>query len=841
MEDGGQGIGSSDFGSLLRHYRLAAGLSQEDLADRACLSSNGIGALERGYRSKPQRETLELLARALALNAEQRRVFELAAARRSSPRRRNGTAVGAGPLAESGTRNLPLAPSTFVGREVELDEVTRLVRLHRLVTITGAGGIGKTQTALQVASVPNDAAVWFVGLAAVSDPSLVLATIASTLNVQEVPDRALIETLVAYLKNKLALLVLDNCEHVITAAASIVDALLAGCPQAKILATSREPLRCAGEFVYRLPSLGFPSDDEALRLRASGAIRYTAIALFVERARAANHRFRLTDEDAPAVADLCRRLDGIPLAIELAAARVSSLSVAALLNTLEDRWPILVGGTRTVLPRQQTMRATIDWSYDLLSAPEQRFFERLSIFAGGCTLNTAVTVCTGDDIEKGDGFGLLSSLVDKSMVAADPQGSAPRYRLLESFREYARYKISARGEQQILSRRHALACLELAERLERAYDSEPDEAWRTVARKELDNFRAALQWALANHGDIFLGQRLVAKLYVPWKHYAPLEGQRWIALAFDLLDERTASGTVAALSYARAVIAEQLLEYNVELASSEQALSVYRELGDPLGTARAQSMAAHALVALGRPYEAQALLLEALVAGGEAATHRLTAWIMQCLGYTSGIAGDLVASRNYLVEARRRYQRLGAEGSVATTTVWLGLLEFRLGDLDMALMHATEGLSMLRIIDDQQLVSMALSNMSTYLISLGRYDQAARRAHEALNLAREHHHSVYACWALQSLSAIAALRWEADTERGAEAYARTARIFGFVDDRVATMGAARQTPNQREYDRILALLRDAMGSEALAKLMANGALMTENEAVDEALTMTSLT
>ena len=316
--------------------------------------------------------------------------------------------------------------ASFVGRERELDEIATLVREHRLVTLTGSGGVGKTQTALQVATALTDAsAAWFVGLAPISDPSLIPAAIASALRVQEVPTRPLLETLLEYLKHKTLLLILDNCEHVVTQAATVADALLANCPRVRILATSREPLRAGGEQVYRIPSLS--AGD--------------SIALFSDRARAVDHRFALTDDIAPAVAELCRRLDGIPLAIELAAARVDSLSIAALVERLEARFRVLAGGGRTALPRQQTMRATIDWSYDLLSAPEQRVFERLSVFAGGCTLASAQAVCAGDDVATADVFDLISSLVDKSMVVAEFDGLEPRYRLLESFRQYACEKL----------------------------------------------------------------------------------------------------------------------------------------------------------------------------------------------------------------------------------------------------------------------------------------------------------------------------------------------------------------------------------------------------------------
>ena len=286
-----------------------------------------------------------------------------------------------------------------------------------------------------------------------------------------------------------------------------------------------------------------------------------SVALFADRARAVDHHFALTGDNAPAVAELCRRLDGIPLAIELAAARVNSLSIAALVERLEDRFRILAVGQRTALPRQQTMRATIDWSYDSLSAPEQRVFERLSIFAGGCTLVSAEAVCAGEDVATADVFNLISSLVDKSMAIADFDGIEPRYRLLESFRQYAREKLATRGEQKALAQRHALAYLELAKRFDRAYDTEFEGVWRERSRKELDNWRTALQWALADRGDVVLGQRLAGELAAVWCSFASLEGWRWIELAVELIDERTPSNVIARLNGTEAAIAPLLGEF----------------------------------------------------------------------------------------------------------------------------------------------------------------------------------------------------------------------------------------------------------------------------------------
>ena len=338
-----------------------------------------------------------------------------------------------------------------------------------------------------------------------------VSAIASGLGVRPEPNRPLLETLLAYLKNRALLLILDNCEHVIAEAAHVAGTLLANCARVRILATSREPLKVAGEHTYRLPSLSLPS----------------AVALFTDRARAADHHFELSDENAPIVAELCGHLDGIPLAIELAAARVNLLSLRAIAEKLSDRFRLLSGGERSALPRQQTMRAAIDWSYDLLGSPEQRLFERLSVFAAGCTLAAATALYATEDVAEDDVLEVLSSLVDKSLVVVEFEEDEPRYRLLESFREYAREKLAARGEQTTMTHRHLAACLELAERLDRAR-TERYGVWRPLAPAEMDNWRVALQFALRDRCDALLGQRLVAVLPVG---SMPIEVRQWLHLA----------------------------------------------------------------------------------------------------------------------------------------------------------------------------------------------------------------------------------------------------------------------------------------------------------------------
>ena len=356
------------------------------------------------YRRTPQRETLALLAEALSLDNEQRRVFEAAVAR-SRGVRPGGASVAGGLRPSAGTSNLPLALTSFVGREAQLDEIATLVRDHRLVTLTGTGGVGKTQTALHIGSRVERRrwrAVCFVGLAPIDDPSLVVAAIASALGVQEVPNRPLLETLLAYLKNKALLLILDNCEHVIARGRHRCRNPVERLPAASD--PCHQPRTAAGRGRTHLPAslAQRPIAGDSLNWTQPTPARMERSCFLSTAPAPSTIDFALTDENAPTVAEICRRLDGIPLAIELAAARVNPLPVKAIAERLDDRFRILTGGERTALPRQQTMRAAIDWSYDLLAAPEQRVFERLSVFAGGCTFATAAAVCRSEEIAETD-------------------------------------------------------------------------------------------------------------------------------------------------------------------------------------------------------------------------------------------------------------------------------------------------------------------------------------------------------------------------------------------------------------------------------------------------------
>ncbi|HXM05832.1 MAG TPA: hypothetical protein VN936_00145, partial [Candidatus Acidoferrum sp.] len=471
------------------------------------------------------------------------------------------------------------------------------MRAHRMVTLTGAGGVGKTQTALHVASSivgSNDVKAYFVALAPITRPEQVVATIASTLGVQEAPDRPLLETVIACIRKEPLLIVLDNCEHVIGEAAIVADALLTGCPALRVLATSRESLQAAGEYSYGLPALRVPSAAAAGHITADDASAFGSIVLFCDRGNAVDQRFTLSDENARTIAEICRRLDGIPLAIELAAARLSQLSVESIARRLDDRFQILTRGSRNALPRQQTMRATIEWSYNLLSEHEQRVFERFSIFAGGSTIDMAMRVCGEDDGSGDDVFEALTSLVAKSLLTADSEGYDTRYVLLESFRQYAAAKLAERADADSVALRHAHAYYDLAHRT----DPDPFASANALSseriEQERDNWRAALHWTLIERRDILLGQRIAAETCSIW-NFLPLEGRRWIDLATSLVDARTPAGTIADLNFAKAIILWYgNCEFITKLDASRRAAAYYRSTGNASRVARSLALSGHA-------------------------------------------------------------------------------------------------------------------------------------------------------------------------------------------------------------------------------------------------------
>jgi predicted ATPase/DNA-binding winged helix-turn-helix (wHTH) protein len=425
-------------------------------------------------------------------------------------------APAAGP-APPRTTNLPEALSELIGREAELGDVTALATEHRLVSLVGAGGIGKTRLGLEVARhlLPRfPDGVFVAELGPVSSPELVPATVASALGLTHGAGTVSPESVAAAVGTKQLLLVIDNCEHVIEAVAAMAEALLRASPGVSLLATSREPLRVSGEYVYRVPPLDVPAEDNQ---DTEDIFRHGAVRLFVSRAHAAEPRYVAEGRVAAATAAICRRLDGIPLAIELAATRIVAFGVDGVAARLDDRFRLLTGGRRT-LPRHQTIRATLDWSYELLSESDRVVLRRLAIFAGGFTLDAAAAVATADSLGEPEVLDGVGNLVAKSLVSADLDGTSTRYRLLETTRAYGLAKLAESGELDQVARRHAGYYRDLLERAERESEARPPAEWRKLYARHLDNARAALDWAFSPTGDAAIGIALTVAAVPLWMH-----------------------------------------------------------------------------------------------------------------------------------------------------------------------------------------------------------------------------------------------------------------------------------------------------------------------------------
>jgi predicted ATPase/class 3 adenylate cyclase len=722
--------------------------------------------------------------------------------------------------------NLPSQLTSFVGRAEEVATIATLLMEHRLVTLVGAGGAGKTRCAVQVGVEMLDSfedGVWLVELASISEGSLITASIARVLGHRESPDRPLLETLLSYLERRSVLLVLDNCEHVIEAVRGVVASTLRSCPNVYILATSRESLNISGERTFPLPSLAVPRASETQS--AQDVLRYASVALFDDRARAAAPRVTITDESARFVAEIAARLDGIPLAIELAAARVKVISPQQLVQRLNERFRVLTGGDRSALPRHQTMRALIDWSFDLLSDDERAIFLKLSVFAGGFTLESATAVCAGGSIDELAVLELLSSLVDKSLVQTN-QSDDPRYRLLESTREYARERLVASGEEAEVARAHAVAFLRLAEKLESDWEATPESVWVARAEVESENLRTALEWSLARHGDELLGMRLAGAVSRLWSFPATAEARRWIAVALDRIDEGTPADVAARLDLAAAALDGVLGLPHASYVEAERALERYRVLGDDVGTVGAQRNMGVALVMLGRIAEGEALLNEALATLRRLGLRKMTGAVLDSLGLVRKSVGDLTGARNFYEEARAIFEATGAQSLAGAVTLNLAETEFFGGDAATAIQLAAEALASDRAVSFTR-IALLQANMAAYLIALERYDEARSYAREALSAARRTYHEVPALWALQHLAAVAAFQQGADRTRAA-------RLLGYVDKRLSANEIRRQYTEEREYNAMLAALRGALGEGEIVRMMAEGSVWPEEHAVEEA-------
>ena len=719
--------------------------------------------------------------------------------------------------------NLPAEATNFIGREDDTSEVTSLLSTHRIVTLVGAGGVGKTRLAVHVAesqlrSYPDG--VWFADFAPIADGELVASVVAKALGVSQQEVKRVDEALLEWLARKKLLLILDNCEHVVAAAAALAGAIVSSSPDVRVLSTSRQPLRIHGEVTYKLPSLATPEPSGGLT--ADAALAYGAIKLFVERAKAIETSFTLSDASAPLVAEICRRLDGIPLAIELAAARVKMLSIASLAGRLDERFRILTGGSRAALPRQQTLRALFDWSHDLLEPNEQMLFKRVAVFAGGFSLDAATAVCGENGVVEADVFDLLASLVDKSLVVADIGSENERYGLLESAREFARSKLTT-AERDALDGRHARFFCGMARAADEASSDMSREAMLAALEPDLDNFRGALEWSIKNRHDVILGARIAGALEQLW--YASglsAEGRSWIAAALDGIDEKQAPAIAARLWLARSL----LFSGKGKFECAERAKDLFEVVQDGLDAARAWRTMARGLVQMGRLDEAAQAAeraLPVLLAQGDRLGVALCRNVMADI---AGERGGADAARALYAQTLHDFEELGDQAGKAVVFIDLAELDFRENDAASALKHAQAAVDIESRGKNATNLATAFSNMAAYHIALDDLTAASEAASNALRWAHHVQSKSKLAWILQHCALIAAKRGDVRA---------AARLLGYVDAQYAELGLERESTERWGYERLVALLRERLSEAEIALSRSEGAIMSEEQAIDETL------
>jgi predicted ATPase/DNA-binding winged helix-turn-helix (wHTH) protein len=682
--------------------------------------------------------------------------------------------------------NLPYQLTSFIGREHEIVQLEALVTAHRLLTLTGAGGAGKTRLAIEVAGRLIDGfpdGAWLVELAALSDLRLVPQAVAQALEVKEQPARPVIETLHDHLASKKLLLVLDNVEHLLEACVQFVDLILRRSPDVAVLVTSRERLGITGELTYRVPSLTVPGANETLTPETVS--RYEGVLLFVDRAKLASSEFDLTAENAASIASICARLDGMPLAIELAAARLRSMSVDELSERLDQRFALLTDGSRATLPRHRTLRSTIDWSYDLLTERERAMLRRVSVFAGGWALASAEQVCSGQGIDASDVIEQLTSHVDKSLVITDEQAGATRYRMLETVRQYALDRLRDRGEEKQWRGSHLGHFVALAEEFNEEKDGPKQQSWLTRIASEHDNLRAALAWS-AERSPIE-GLRLANALSAFWHIRGHLaEGSDWLARLLDAALSDRPTRELARGKYAAAIFAVPQGDYAAGKRLLQESLALFREIDDPKGVARVLGALAWLSIQRSDYPEAEAPAREAVDCARATGDRTLLFCSLAWLAIALREQGRSAEARELYEQSLAQARALGAPFEIGNILKEIGRAECDEGRHDLAEKHFAEGITILH----------DLGNLPGVIDSLEGLASAA--------------------------AATAAPR-------------RAARLWSATDALRQEIGNARSVPEGIAYERQLKAVRAALTAEAFNRAWNEGRAMSLDDAVHYAL------
>jgi predicted ATPase/DNA-binding SARP family transcriptional activator/DNA-binding CsgD family transcriptional regulator len=728
---------------------------------------------------------------------------------------------------EDSLHNLPASRTSFVGREREILEVKRALAMTRLLTLTGVGGSGKTRLALEVVrelvgAYPDGARL--VELASLSESALVSQAVAGAVGVQEQPGRPLLETLVEALREEQLLLILDNCEHLLDACVHLVDTVLDACPRVRILATSREALGVEGEI--RRPVFPLSVPDPSHSPTVGDLEAYESVRLFVERAWRRNPAFTLTQRNAKAVAEVCLKLEGIPLAIELAAARVGTLSIEQMARRLEDSLKVLAAGDRTAPPKQRTLTGTLDWSHKLLSDPERRLFARLAVFAGGWALEAAETVGAGDGIEGSELLDLLSRLVEKSLILTESiEAVEMRYRMLEPVGQYAQEKLVESGETEVLRRRHAAYFQTLAEEAEPELLGPEQTKWLERLESEHDNLRAALKWLLGRKDE--LGLRLAGALSRFWYIRGHLsEGRRWLdqGLALgggmELWPER--GRALAGAGW----LAEALGDYEWARAAHEESLDIYRRLGAQKGVASSLANLGRVALFQGDQERASELLEEglALLRGSR------NAWelsrVLTSIGIIALRREDHERAAASFEEALSLHRNLGDVRGVAVSLNNLGFAMLFRGDGERAMTLFEEALARDRDNRDAEGIAASLVNLGLAALIKGELRRAAKLLAESLAVLQEvqNKHTLVEC--LEAMAAVAGARRQTQ---------QAARLWGVTQALRENIGTPLPANERALLEPYLAIARAGLEEAAWEAACAEGRTMGFEEAIEYAL------
>ena len=732
---------------------------------------------------------------------------------------------------ETRSANLPVQRTGFVGREKEIAAVREMLLRQdvRLVTITGPGGIGKTRLAVQVASglVERFPATYFVPLSSLSDPVLIASTILQTLGIREAGSQSALEILKRNLQDSSRaplLLLLDNFEHLVQAAPTVAD-LLASCPNLRIMVTSRAALHVYGEYEFPVPPLALP--DSRSKPSVEVLSRCPAVALFAQRAIAAKPDFELNRENAPVVAEICARLDGLPLAIELAAARVKVLSPSLMLARLASRLQLLTGGARDLPQRQQTLRAAIDWSYELLTAAEQKLFRRLSVFAGGCNLEGAEAVCdTKSDLDL-DLLDGMASMVDKSLVQqVEPAQGESRFVMLDTIREYSLEKLEASGEQSLTKRAHAAYCLVLAE--EEATEESGAQAaeWQQCFALEHDNFRAALEW-LTETGDAEWGLRLATALFRFWEIREYLaEGRDRLGKLLKVAGAAAPTKARARALFAAGVLAGEQGDYASGDALIGESQHIARQLGDKMGVAVSLNALAVFACDRGDVVIARALFEEGLVLWRELGDQKAVARALSNLANVLKVQGDHDRARALHMECLSIFQGLGDRTGVAWSLNYQGDIARDHGDTAAARTLYEQGLRIFRELSDRWGIAGTLADLGSLAREQGNYSSARSLYGESLKLFQELDHKRGVARLLECSACLAAVQLDAE---------RSLRLAGAAAALRQNIGAPLTPAEQAKLEASLHAARKALTDTVGTKAWLEGWALPVEKAIEEVL------